>query len=42
LCQNITERKVFPLGIGLKGRWQKSDTWYGLWDGSVTAACSKP
>jgi hypothetical protein len=41
LCQNITETKVFPLGIGLKGRWQGGDTWYGLWDGTVTPACLK-
>ncbi len=36
LCAAITEKRVFPLGIGLKGRWQGGDTWYGLWDGSVT------
>jgi hypothetical protein len=41
LCRGITERRVFPLGIGLKGRWQGSGTWYGLWDGSVTGDCGR-
>jgi hypothetical protein len=27
--------------FGLKGRWQTTDTWYGLWDPSVTFDCSK-
>ncbi len=39
LCAAITERKDFPLGIGLKGRWRGSETWYGLWDGSVRVEC---
>lgn len=41
LCQSITERRVFPLGVGLKGKWQNSNTWYGLWDGSVTTSCGR-
>jgi hypothetical protein len=41
LCRSVTERRVFALGIGLKGRWQGSDTWYGLWDGSVRADCHR-
>ena len=41
LCRSVTERRVFPLGIGLKGRWQGGNTWYGLWDESVTADCGR-
>ena len=40
-CKSITERHRFPLGIGLKGRWQGSETWYGLWDPSVLFDCPK-
>jgi hypothetical protein len=40
LCGAITERRVFPLGVGLKGRWQGGETWYGLWDSTVTFSCS--
>ena len=36
LCKSITETHFFPVGIGLKGRWQGSNTWYGLWDASVS------
>lgn len=35
LCRSVTEIKEFPLGIGLKGRWQTSDNWYGLWNVSI-------
>jgi hypothetical protein len=35
LCQSITETRYFPLGIGLKGKWQGGNTWYGLWNASV-------
>ena len=40
LCKSITETRYFPLGIGLKGRWQGSNTWYGLWAASVSG-CPK-
>jgi hypothetical protein len=41
LCRNVTARKVWALGIGLKGQWQGSETWYGLWDGSVSFDCAR-
>lgn len=40
LCQNITETRYFPLGVGLKGRWQGGNNWYGLWNAGVEG-CSK-
>jgi hypothetical protein len=39
LCKSITESRIFPLAVGLKGRWQ-GGSWYGLWDSS-TGGCSK-
>ncbi len=39
-CKAITQRRVFPLNVGLKGRWQGTDTWYGLWDSTVKFDCS--
>jgi hypothetical protein len=41
LCQNITETRYFPLGIGLKGRWQGGNNWYGLWNASVSGCPAK-
>lgn len=41
LCRNITEIKEFPLGVGLKGRWQNSDNWYGLWNVSISDCPSR-
>ncbi len=41
LCRSITEIKEFPLGVGLKGRWQNSDNWYGLWNVSISD-CPSP
>lgn len=35
LCKSITESRIFPLAVGLKGRWQGSNNWYGLWESSV-------
>jgi hypothetical protein len=40
LCNGISETRIFPLGIGLKGKWT-DDKWYGLWDASVDG-CKKP
>lgn len=40
LCQNITESRHFPLGVGLKGRWQGGSNWYGLWNAGLSG-CSK-
>ncbi len=40
LCQNITESRIFPIGVGLKGRWQGGSNWYGLWNASLSG-CSK-
>jgi hypothetical protein len=40
LCKSITETRYFPVGIGLKGRWQGGNTWYGLWNASVSG-CPK-
>lgn len=42
LCRSITETRNFALGIGLKGRWQNSDNWYGLWDAGVADCPSRP
>ncbi|MBK9215926.1 MAG: hypothetical protein IPM59_10065 [Chloracidobacterium sp.] len=39
LCDGISETRIFPLGIGMKGKWT-DDKWYGLWDASV-AGCPK-
>lgn len=39
LCEGISETRIFPLGIGMKGKWT-DDKWYGLWDASV-AGCPK-
>jgi len=36
LCKSITESRIFPIGIGMKGRWQGGNTWYGLWNASVS------
>jgi hypothetical protein len=41
LCRSITETKEFPLGVGLKGRWQNSDNWYGLWNVSISDCPSR-
>jgi hypothetical protein len=41
LCGAITATRIFPFGIGLKGQWQGSNTWYGLWDAGVNG-CKKP
>ncbi|MBI4318818.1 MAG: alpha/beta fold hydrolase [Chloroflexi bacterium] len=41
LCANITQRREFPLGVGLKGRWGNTDVWFGLWNNTVTFDCSK-
>lgn len=41
LCQSITETKYFPLGVGLKGRWQGGSSWYGLWNASVSGCPAK-
>ena len=41
LCGAITATRIFPFGIGLKGQWQGSNVWYGLWDASVSG-CKKP
>jgi hypothetical protein len=41
LCRSITETRNFQLGIGLKGRWQGSDNWYGLWDASIDNCLSR-
>lgn len=40
LCDNITESRHFPLGIGLKGKWQ-GGTWYGLWDAGLGGCTGK-
>jgi hypothetical protein len=40
LCKSITEARYFPAGIGMKGRWQGGNTWYGLWNASVSG-CSR-
>lgn len=37
LCKSITESRIFPIGVGLKGRWQGGNTWYGLWDVSISS-----
>ncbi|MBI5630344.1 MAG: hypothetical protein HY921_05620 [Elusimicrobia bacterium] len=40
LCESISERAVWPLGIGLKGQWRgDKHQWYGLWHESVTFDC---
>lgn len=39
LCKGISETRIFPLGIGMKGKWT-DDKWYGLWDASVSG-CKK-
>jgi hypothetical protein len=36
LCKSITESRIFPIGVGLKGRWQGGKDWYGLWDVSIS------
>ena len=36
LCNSITESRIFPIGVGLKGRWQGGNTWYGLWDVGIS------
>ena len=41
LCQSITETRYFPLGVGLKGRWQGGNTWYGLWNASVSGCSAR-
>jgi hypothetical protein len=41
LCRSITETKEFPLGVGMKGRWQNSDNWYGLWNVSISDCPSR-
>jgi hypothetical protein len=40
LCDNITESRHFPLGIGLKGKWQGGQ-WYGLWDAGLGGCTGK-
>lgn len=41
LCRSITQTRIFPLGIGLKGQWRGSTKWYGLWNASVSNCPSK-
>lgn len=41
LCRSITQTKIYPLGIGLKGQWRGSDKWYGLWNASVSNCRTK-
>ena len=36
LCRSITEVRFFPVGVGLKGRWEGGNNWYGLWNASVS------
>ena len=41
-CAGVTDRRVYPVGIGLKGKWQGGAE-YGIWEPSVAAVdCGTP